>query len=522
MPICNTSYSIQKLGMALTMLCLCSSCAVKDYDDELSAFDEDAMKYINLTLTVSANNQSTRAGETPVGGENGDGLETAFHRENDVAGVTVIFYQNENGINATDASAEATPIDFVGYYATTLVSREEQGKTASYKFDEAHYTTGDQKMDAKLNSSKKYHMIVVANANLTSTITVGNASATNGNLKAVRNLVYSSLYTGTGVGTDAKNFVMASENDPTITFDLSTRDAINRKVTYKIDGIRVERLSARIDFSTKYYGTTNANWNPSAYARPGYVYQVWKSTDTTVPTSNDKFVVCGITPFNLSSSNEYLIKRTSINDNYAARSSEVYKYLEDESTTSWVLDVNSTAAKSGSAYPSWISSASQLENLDTQAKIIASTNPNYVELNTTWYSSNKYTDDGTDIVIVGYSKENTIDDNTPLYYYATGIAIEGLYYASGSLTPTPLVYYTYLRHQGEAYPSGKTAYLARVFSDLSKTETISSLGGKDMNYGVVRNNIYRVSINKINEKAEMELSIKVKKWDPFLHEYIYL
>ena len=43
-----------------------------------------------------------------------------------------------------------------------------------------------------------------------------------------------------------------------------------------------------------------------------------------------------------------------------------------------------------------------------------------------------------------------------------------------------------------------------------------------MKYGVVRNNIYRISINSIDKKGSMELSIKVKKWDPYIHEYIYM
>jgi hypothetical protein len=82
-----------------------------------------------------------------------------------------------------------------------------------------------------------------------------------------------------------------------------------------------------------------------------------------------------------------------------------------------------------------------------------------------------------------------------------------------------MVYYGYLRHRGES--SG--IYTAFEASDLSKTETINSFGSRPaMNYGVVRNNIYRVSIDRITEKGTMELSIKVKKWDPFIHDFIYM
>jgi hypothetical protein len=43
-----------------------------------------------------------------------------------------------------------------------------------------------------------------------------------------------------------------------------------------------------------------------------------------------------------------------------------------------------------------------------------------------------------------------------------------------------------------------------------------------MKFGIVRNNIYRVSIGRIDEKGTLELKIKVKKWDPFIHDFIYM
>jgi len=43
-----------------------------------------------------------------------------------------------------------------------------------------------------------------------------------------------------------------------------------------------------------------------------------------------------------------------------------------------------------------------------------------------------------------------------------------------------------------------------------------------MKFGVVRNNIYRISINSIDKKGSLDLSIKVKKWDTFTHDWIYM
>jgi hypothetical protein len=47
-----------------------------------------------------------------------------------------------------------------------------------------------------------------------------------------------------------------------------------------------------------------------------------------------------------------------------------------------------------------------------------------------------------------------------------------------------------------------------------------------MNFGIVRNNIYRVSIESIapetDETPTVTLDIKVKKWDLFTHAPIYM
>ena len=100
--------------------------------------------------------------------------------------------------------------------------------------------------------------------------------------------------------------------------------------------------------------------------------------------------------------------------------------------------------------------------------------------------------------------------------YATGIAFEGNYYAGGSGTPEKRVYYHYLRHQGELATG---SYHAKQWAELSDTETGSS--SVPMNYGIVRNNIYRVDIAGVTEDG-IELHIKVKKWDKFTHEVIYM
>jgi hypothetical protein len=118
-------------------------------------------------------------------------------------------------------------------------------------------------------------------------------------------------------------------------------------------------------------------------------------------------------------------------------------------------------------------------------------------------------------VVVAYPMENTLNTTSKLYYYATGIAVVGYYYVNGTGTGTRYIYLGYMRHQGEADSYDIMPYTTPL-------ETTATLGANPMRFGIVRNNIYRVWIGSIDQKGEMELKIKVKKWDPYTHSFIYM
>jgi len=502
--------SLLTATLAAPLLMSCYS-----YDHEEVEMVNASEKYINLRISVSTEGK-TRAGEIPADDFNGDGREAGFERENAITGVTVIFYQQASGINASAVDADATTIDYCAYYPVMLDSRHAQGTDESPHKDEAVYTTGNRSIKGTpLDVTKPYHMIVVANTDLSSSITAGTTT-----LAAVREMVSSKAYNGSGKGIDATNFLMASEEDATINFPgtTPTLEGANHYI-YSFDNIRIERLCARIDFWTKYAYSAGVEYKANTGTGTdvdGYEYKVFKSTDVTTPTSSDIFKLVAVVPFNVNTGNEYYIKRTSTAANYTARSSVDPVYMPHEATGSWVLDSYSNAAKTASDHPA------QLSNTLTAVQALAEDDAKWLYMKDVQTTYKKYTLDEKDNIIVGYPMENTIDDNSPLYYYATGLAIYGYYYKNGTkdaANTTKMVYYGYLRHRGES--SG--IYTAFEASDLSKTETINSLGSRPaMNYGVVRNNIYRVSIDRITEKGTMELSIKVKKWDHFIHDFIYM
>ena len=415
----------------------------------------------------------TRA-NTPLGGEDGDGREQGIEtRENEVEGVTLIFYRNNVGINASAESAAVTPIDFVAYYTTTLV-----GDVSDRYSGELRYTTGERELKAPLSSDNEYHMLVVANANLEGLIVAGTTT-----LAQVRDMVRSSVYAGTGVGTNASLFVMTSEEDKLLSFGTgSYNQATNRRI-FTFDNIHIERMAARIDFWAK-----NAAY-ATDYDHNGYLYSVG---------TTDHFVLTSITPFNLNmgSGNEYLFKRTSDASS---------PYLANETTSNWVIDLY-TSGKTTAAHPEWM--VSTLTTVESSL-----TNDYNITMEGSQSGIQKV--ENIDDIIIAYPKENTLNSSSPLYYYATGLAFEGYYYVNGAKTGGERrVYYHYLRHQGDA-----ESYTA-VKSPLDKSVTCGST--TPMSCGVVRNNIYRVSIGGITPDDRLILNIKVKKWDKFEHATIYM
>lgn len=539
MSLFSKSFKAFLLVVATALLPMLASCQLitEDYDDEIS--DNSASRYINITVSVSASNEPvTRA--NPTGGETGDGLEKGLERENAVDNITLIFYKDDAGINTTDATTK------VAFFATYPVTKTDNyngthnhqldgdspaGWTGENNDNEVIYSTGDQKLDEDaIDVTKTYHAIVVANAPnaLLANITPGVTT-----ISALRDMVVSTVYEGTevgivaGVGTAAQKFVMSSERDATVTFTNKKIDEQKNTITYYFECIHIERLAARIDFWAKTKdpdATTTymaAAYDADTYDHAGYVYNVGpKDTEE----KQNHFVLTSITPFNLMNGNEYLLKRT--ND-------ENKPYLAKETTTNWVLDPYSAleGGKNGNVHPDYlVSNLTDVKaNMANDYNIVLSTRQT---ASTTEAEGTKFSieENGVtaDNIIIGYPKENTLTANaTPLYYYATGLAFEGYYYSKNATKDTNgkytggerKVFYHYLRHQGDQ----DAAYSALTDETLD-TDT-KCPASPAMNFGIVRNNIYRVcieSITPVDDDIKVTLLIKVKKWDKFVHEPIYM
>lgn len=527
-------YQLSKVAALLLLPLLVWSCEwmKEDFDDEIA--DNNSARYINITVSVSASeNPVTRA--YPTGGETGDGLEKGFDRENKVEDITLIFYEDGAGINTTNAN---TKVAFFATYPVTEVDNyngthnhnlddDNVGWTGTHQEsndNEVIYSTGDQLLDEDvLDVTKTYHAIVVANAPqaLLSSIAVNETT-----IAEVRDMVVSTVYSGTGVNINAQNFVMASERDATVTFTNRKTDAEKNTITYYFECIHIERLAARIDFCTKTKNPNTLELEAAEFVQgngneipTGYRYLAGKNKHDR----QDIFVLTRITPFNLMVGKEYLLKR--------AKDDEAITYLAKETTTNWVLDPYSAQSNgkiATTAHPDYL--ASTLTNVRTNFE-----NDFTVTLSDCQTPSTEEAEGGkftitegsvaADNIILNYPKENTLRGGvSPLYYYATGLAFEGYYVpaAGNSLQYSQKqrkVFYHFLRHQGEA----DLAYQALKDDELNVGTLCPTTPA--MNFGIVRNNIYRVSIEGITadeEDIKVTLNIKVKKWDKFVHTPIIM
>lgn len=511
-----------------TIIILLTACQFED-DQLCPDNNKVGASYINLTIAVTdGSGRGTRADDNiPLSGEDGNGREAGFERENAVTGITLILYRDDTGINTIITESNNPVLDFVRFYPVSRVANSTASQGTSYDAGTAHtshpnqleaaYTTGPQPIGKpgalSLDLNATYHAIVVANYDLTTgTQALTEKTST---LNDVRDLVLTKIASGsyTDAASDVVNFVMSSEEDNTLTLSTvtgtnldGTPHTLGQDILYDLTNqpLIIERLAARIDFWSK-----GGTYDATTYTTPGYVYRPWKSTDTTEPTSTDRFVVTRITPFNLNAGTEYLLKRTN----------DTQKYLASETGSNYVIDPT-TSTKTGTSTPSTFVNA--LFGIAASTDLSAN---DYCHKIADMHSlaSASSTIDGNENIVICYPMENTLPDNSPLYYYATGIAIEGDYYIGNNTTDATKrehrIYFGYIRHQGDA-----EAYDALLPTQLDAT--LKTSDQKPMNFGIVRNNIYRIYIDKVIEKTveapRLKIKIEEEKWRHVDNPIIYI
>lgn len=449
------------LLLLLPALVVVSAC---DKDSAAGAEGEPEYNtYLQITLHTGSMVPATRG---PQGGENGDGNLTAIERECAVYNATILLYKDANGINGNDG----TPISY-SFYAPTL-TKVGTGSSAYYQTDVLHSFVPI--------APATYHVLVIVNAGDLSDVLTGKT------LGEVRDYTALAPYRQTDADdpTTAGRFVMTSANDAT----LAVTGAGGMDNIKQVD-VRVERMAARIDFSpgvsyktSGYYGgeyldkdhtPIQVGGNPV----PCYDYAV--VSEATGVVNGDHFYLTHVQPLNLWQGGTYLTKRVcDINWISAENILKAHlNYLGDEGknslneATDYVISpdfltrttTHYTAGTKQAVKPS--------SELGTETGLI----------------------DGTDTklkyYILTYARENTFPALSNPASFATGLQIDGYYKKDETDVYSKKSYVYYIRH---ADPNNSNS---------------NSLA---MKYGIVRNNVYRVSIERVTSLGV--IMIEAQDW----------
>lgn len=428
-----------------------ASCA-SDTTSDLPLPSKDMKAYLQVKVTVEGSGDTRASRATtgrPKGGEDGDGREPGTNKENDVNSLTVLLYKSEKD----DLSEADAKIDYV-YTFTNL------NKVTTSSGIDATYTTVPKEIDASI-VGKNYHVIVIANADdMTS-------SCKGQKISEVRDLQMSKVCTRDADITKFSNFIMSSKKDATIDFTTEGSETDPYQVT-----VDIERLAARIDI------IPNATFDGTSQ---GYYYNVMDGTNVI-----GGFKLESVTPTNVMTKGEYLIKRVSPN---AAVSAVTYFGLETKDAankaTNYVV-CPWTKDRTGLTLAKAEGPASLYNVKETTSTSTAVEEASY---------------------ILDYVMENTTTDNKE--DNSTGLIFKGKYYESSEWDAT-----TKKPKAGFAGAEKQYTYTLR-HSDPSGSGTTAD----PMHFGVVRNNIYQVKVEGVEGKSKgLKLTIHVRKWATYTHD----
>ncbi len=431
------------------------ACSGGGPSDDDTNVDPTQQRGTYLTLTIAPQG-AARTSRGPSGGE-GPYNEAALDNETTVTNATIFLYQAANGVNA----AADTPLLFALY--APQFSKTESTSVA--------YTSG------LLHSQKDipagtYHILVVTNmGDLSSYTTLG----------SLRDVVCTQPYKQTSAidPATASNFVMTSYSDQTVI--LSGEGGVDHPVTVSAT---VQRLAARLDFGpgdkSKVVSDTTLLTSDGASHTLSLAYR-YEVEDQDRKKTGDLFYLTAVTPYNLLTSGTSLFKRTTRNTSDL----QALTYMGTETAdanglaTNYVVDpwtlLKTSSAPAGLTYVTPYNTVASLT--DSQLLPLRTTNVTAT--------------DGLKYYILSYTQENTLTTSSPTEPYATGIRVDGYYGkrgTNGAYSFSTKTYTYFIRH---ADPNNSSSAIP-------------------MKYGTVRNNIYRLYVNRITSLGV--ILIQVRDW----------
>ena len=223
------SYTYIIYGLFLALL---SGCELIHDDPAELGFREDgeAYAYVSLTIHTAPTAPGTRA--NPTGGETGNGYEDGQNYEKAVNNLTLFFYESQAG-NATDG-VNRTDNPVIAARANIPITPPGALEDDTERIDEV-YRVGPVRVSG-LRMNHFYHVLAVANAgeSFGEDIT---------DLNALKAATIETVYTYSN--NAYSNFVMSSEGDESPVLNITYENSENNAATTTVD---LERLVARVDY----------------------------------------------------------------------------------------------------------------------------------------------------------------------------------------------------------------------------------------------------------------------------------
>lgn len=410
--------------------------------------------YLQVKVTVegSGDTRASRADKGPQGGEGGDDREPGINHENDVNSLTVLLYKSDK----KDIAEADAKIDYVYTFTGLTASTPSSGGNVTY-------STGPREIDPVI-VGKDYHVLVIANAGDMTSKCIGE------NISVIRDMQMDKVCTRNDGIANFTDFVMSSKTDAKIDFSGKSGSGTGTESDPYVVNVDIERLAARIDIipNATYVDTDK-----------GYYYNVMDGTNVI-----GGFKLESVTPTNVMTKGEYLIKRVSPN---AAVSAVTYFGLETKD-----------AANKATNYVvcPWTKDRTGLTLSNAEGP-------------TSLYNVQEVA--STKSYILDYVMENTTTDNTEVN--STGLIFKGKYYEETEWNKTTK------RPKATATGTDKKYTYTLRHSDPSGSGTTAD----PMHFGVVRNNIYQVKVDGVEGKSKgIKLTIHVVPWAHYDHgEVIY-
>lgn len=503
----------------LVGICL-SACT--DYGDDV-VISREGDYYLQLRISFNDEGAVTRA--VPEGDEDGDGREDAHYNENSIYNICFFIY-NDDGKLFNDA-ANTTTFKYKAYVGGLTLTGNGPHTTSPIKIKSYTPAAGDR-------------IIVLANVgDLTSSY------STVGDLRTAE-IAHSSVWSTGSKIKDYSMFAMSSCTD-----DANYGKVDNTKAGSESDPFlaeaQIERIAARVDWVLP----LNSSSQPDLDAN-GAKYSV--SETGTVGT----MYITDIRIVNDAVTNTYMLRRSSSTVGGSVTYMAKQEVDDKKRPKSYVITPSTVAKGSETTYDTWFGASTYAASQDPATFFSGST---YNVYNNASSTDDHFTIGDDCCYTIGYTMENTMDYTKQNNNLRTGLLLKSVfvpttvYTAVDLSTQTAGTYGTtfyYLENEDdrtqsiffssselmESYATAHPGHYTKhtytngvcyyyIWIKHAGCDDPALEGTYPMEYAIVRNNIYRIKVEKVLSigtptPEPTKEAIRVRKWNRREHPLIEL